>query len=359
MRHRFLAATLVAAVAAATLRSSAQEMPDFAGATGWINSPPIAAGSLRGKVVLVDFWEYTCINCLRTLPYLREWYKRYKDLGFTIVGVHTPEFKFSGEEANVAAAVKHLDVTWPVALDDDMTIWKRYGVNEWPTELLFDQNGKLVDRTQGEGLYQQTEMKIQGLLKAQNPSLHLPPPMALLPRDSYLKPGAVCYLQTPETYVGFQHGNHIGDRPSMLDPTDFVDRDSDHQDGTVYLQGYWKPTASGDAMVSDGGNGYLALKYHAIQVVTVMRPDEGSPIRVNVTEDGKPIPKVDAGKDIKYDASGTSYVEVDAGRAYDILMNAHFGTYDLRLMPQSRGLAVYSFAFESCEKSPEKDPTQR
>ena len=112
-------AAFIAAVAALTLSaaSASKSMQSFDGNAGWLNSDPLTPAQLRGKVVLVDFWEYTCINCLRTLPYLREWYKRYRDKGFVIVGVHTPEFGFSGERANVAAAAKRLDVTWPVVLD--------------------------------------------------------------------------------------------------------------------------------------------------------------------------------------------------------------------------------------------------
>ena len=127
------------------------------------------AAGLRGKVVLVDFWEYSCINCLRTLPYLRAWYERYHADGFTIVGVHTPEFAFTGEKKNVEAALARLHVTWPVALDDDDVIWKRYGVNGWPTELLFDQRGQLVEANFGEGLYQKTESAIQALLRKNDP----------------------------------------------------------------------------------------------------------------------------------------------------------------------------------------------
>ncbi|HLI96850.1 MAG TPA: redoxin family protein [Candidatus Baltobacteraceae bacterium] len=323
--------------------------PSFSGGTTWLNSPPLTPESLRGKVVLVDFWEYTCINCLRTLPYLREWYRRYHDDGLVIVGVHTPEFQFSGDDKNVADAVKRLQVSWPVVLDDNAAIWNRYHNSIWPHEYLFDQNGNLVESQEGEGNYPQTEARIQALLHAANPHLHLPPVMALLPQDSYDKPGAVCYPMTPETYVGPWHGQHVADSPQLGDPTQYIDSGGNHEDGKIYLQGFWQISPLGQAMVSAGGDGYAALKYHAIQVVAVMRPEQGSPVRVNVTQDGKPLARSDAGKDITYDRSGMSYVTVDASRAYDLVMNSHFGSHELRLLPERYGLGLYSFDFESCE----------
>ena len=342
MLSLFLAFALIGAV------------PPLDGGTSWIGSSRLTAGDLRGKVVLVDFWEYTCINCLRTLPYLHECYQRYHDDGFTIIGVHVPEFNFSHDDKNVTAAVTRLGITWPVVLDDDFVIAKRYQFSEWPQELLFDQNGNLVETHRGEGNYQETETKIQELLRAEHPNLTLPPVMALLPQDSYDKPGAVCYLQTPETYVGPWHGTKIADAPvsRFSDPSRdvlYADQTSEHKDGSVYLQGYWHVSPRGDAMISGGGDGYAAIRYHAIQVVTVMTPDPGTSMRVDVTQDGKPLAKDDAGADVRYDSSGTSYVTVDAARAYDVVMNAKFGSHELHLVPQKFGLGVYSFAFESCE----------
>ena len=327
--------------------TSGSAMPNFSGASGWLNvAAPLSPADLRGKVVLVDFWEYSCINCLRTLPYLREWYKRYADDGFVIVGVHTPEFGFTGEKRNVEAAARRLGITWPIALDDDYAIWKRYGTKEWPTELLFDQSGALVESTTGEGAYPQTEATIQRLLRKSKPQLVLPPVMALLPQDNYLKPGAVCYPQTPEILIEnspVANPNRFGDVSRDLD---YIDRAATHADGRIYLDGYWHATKQ--ALVFGGGNGYMSLSYHAIQVNVVMLPKDGVS-RVRVTEDGKPVPREDAGADLRYDADGSSYVNVDAPRAYDLLMNQTFGERELRLYPDREGVGIYDFAFESCE----------
>ncbi|HVR47042.1 MAG TPA: redoxin domain-containing protein [Candidatus Binatia bacterium] len=326
---------------------AADRMQSFDGGVGWIDGSPVTPSDLRGKVVLVDFWEYTCLNCLRTLPYLREWYRRYRDRGFVIIGVHTPEFDFSGKRANVVAAAKRLGVTWPIALDDRFTIWKRYGNNEWPHEYLYDQNGRLVESVLGEGAYPQTEVRIQALLRAADPHLELPPVMALLPQDSYDKPGAVCYPHTPELLVG---RSPIADAPpstNFAQDTDYSDAGSSPQDGAIYLQGYWHLTS--EAAVSGESNGYLALRYHAIQLEVVMRPEAGGVIRVNVMQDGKPVAREDAGKDLRYDERGRSYASVDSSRAYDLIMNGRFGTHDVRLSPEGSGLGIYDFAFESCE----------
>lgn len=366
MRFRRLLALVAALLMIPALAPAAEpdQMLPFDGGTGWINSQPLTPAELRGKVVLVDFWEYTCINCLRTLPYLREWYKRYAADGFVIVGVHTPEFPFSGEPKNVEDATKRLGVTWPVVMDDKYVIWNRYSTNTWPHELLFDQTGKRIESVIGEGSYPQTEAHIQALLHQANPSLALPPIMALLPQDSYDKPGAVCYPQTDETYVGGQRGKVANTPPQLnsdpfssqnqfagLSQAMYYDRGS-HQDGAVYLQGGWRKGELG--MVSADGRGHVAMKYHAIQVVSVMRPEDGRPVTVIVTQDDKPLAHDDAGDDIQYDTQGRSYVVVNEPRAYDLVMNKHWGTHDLTLFPQGSGLGVYSFDFESCEAGSDK-----
>ncbi len=278
------------------------EIQSFDGGGSWLNSPPLTPEQLRGKVVLVDFWEYTCINCLRTLPYLREWYRRYHDHGFVIIGVHTPEFDFSGKRANVTAAANRLGVTWPVVLDDRETIWKRYSNYDWPHEYLYDQQGRLVESFAGEGGYPQTEARIQALLKSAQPQLALPPVMALLPQDSYDKPGAVCYPKTAELIVGHERIANASGSGNPAADTNYSYDGSNPQDGAVYLQGYWHMTP--EAAVSGESNGHLVLRYHAIQLVAVLKPENGGSVRAEVTQDGRSVPKSDAGADLRYDAHG-------------------------------------------------------
>jgi thiol-disulfide isomerase/thioredoxin len=346
----FLVALLIAALWSGGCRkSSAGEtgVPSFEGNSGWLNSPALSAAGLRGKIVLVDFWEYTCVNCLRTLPYLRDWYRKYKDDGFTIVGVHSPEFDFSAQSANVAAASKRLDVTWPVVLDNDFTIWKRYNNDGWPHEYLYGRDGALVESVSGEGGYPQTEAKIQSLIAASGPHVQLPPVMALLPQDSYDKPGAVCYPMTPEILLERTRVANATALNRGPQDSNYVDDPAAHRDGAIFLQGYWR--AAPDAVVSASSDGYLSLRYHAIQILSVMKPERGGSIRVNVTQDGHPVPRGEAGADVRFDASGGSYVVVDAARAYELINNARYAQHDVRLSPEGYGAGIYSFAFESCE----------
>ncbi len=322
-------------------------IPAFTDGTGWLNSNPLGPRDLQGKVVLVDFWEYTCINCLRTLPYLRTWYKRYRDDGLAIVGVHTPEFNFSGEEHNVEAATHRLDIGWPVVLDSNDAIWRRFGNSVWPSEYLFDPDGRLVETFSGEGNYQETESKIQALLKARNSKLQLPPVMALLPQDNYTKPGAKCYMHTPEVLLERTKIANAGPSDNAARDSTYTDTPGNHADGAIYLQGLWHKTSQ--AAVSAAASGYVDMRYHAIQVVSVLSTTKGTPVRVDVTQDGGPLAKGDAGRDIHYDTAGMSYVTVDGPRAYEIAMNAKMAFHDLRLTPKLSGLSVYSFAFESCE----------
>jgi len=331
----------------------------FDGNAGWINSAPLTPDSLRGKVVLVDFWEYTCVNCLRTLPYEIAWYARYRDLGFTIVGVHTPEFGFSSERANVERAATRLGVTWPVVLDDSYAIWNRWNNDVWPHEFLIDPSGAIVDDYEGEGGYPDMEAKIQKLLRVTHPDATFPPVMDYLPQDSYVKPGAVCYPHTGELYAGDFHGgtalgNREGYTPGRV--VDYTDPVRGHLDGRLYLQGPWLDTgqAMEFATADTAADDYVALRYHALDVVAVLKPEAGKPVTVYVKHDGKPLAKEDAGTDILYDDSGRAYVDVDSPREYDLVRNRHYGAHDLELHPVQYGLGVYTFDFEACEVGTDK-----
>lgn len=354
MKRLIFAIGLLLAAGLATASTDIGQLQSFTGATAWVNSDALTPETLRGKVVLVDFWDYTCVNCLRTLPYERAWYERYKDLGFVIVGVHTPEFKFAGEEANVRAAVERLGIHWPVALDDDNAIWNRYHNDAWPHEYLAAADGRIVYDYVGEGDYPQTETAIQRLLHELHPEAKLPPVMALLPQDSYDKPGAVCYPQTPEVFVGPWHadaalGNKEGYRRGEV--TVYHDPIRNHYDGLIYLQGPWYTADQAMVHARDTSDpvDHLAMRYHAIQVVAVLKPETSKPITVYVEQDAHPLGADDAGKDVRFDHQGRSYLTVDSARAYEVVMNRHFGHHDLQLSPLQYGLGVYSFAFESCE----------
>jgi len=318
----------------------------------WLNSPPLTMEKLRGKVVLVDFWEYTCVNCIRTFPYLKEWHKKYADQGLVILGVHTPEFKFAREEENVRRAAKEFGLAYPLIVDSDRAVWNAWGNQFWPAKYLVDAEGNVRYYHFGEGAYEATEARIQALLKEANPGVKLP---AITPAMRGTdKPGAVCYPVTPELYAGFERGGHentLGNAEGYRPGQVITYRDPGKwEDGMIYLQGQWKNTPEALVTVrsSPSPRDHLALKYHALEVNSVIKPELGKPIKVWVYHDGKPVAKADKGDDIRYDSMGRSYLLVDTPRMYQIIKNAKFGQRTLRLATADPGMGVYSFTFVSC-----------
>lgn len=341
---------LIATLFIAPRMSNAVEpslLPSFDGGTAWFNTKPLTVADLRDKVVLVDFFDYTSLSSLRTLPYLSEWYKRYANYGFVIVSILTSDVGFAADTNNAAAAVQKLGIAWPVVLDGKKALAARYGAAYAPHMLLFDHNGFRIGSVVGETNYPDVETVVQQLLLASHPDAKFPPVMALLPQDSYDKPNAIAYPRTAPIRLG-RSGGAIANPPANLfgDDVDYIDVRPPHDDGRVYLQGRWQQ--ENDAIVFGSDRGYLALHYHAIEVASIMRPQR-RPVTVVVTQNGKPVDKADAGSDIQYDAQGQSYVVVDMGRAYDLIMNKRWGTYDLRLYPKDSGVAIYGFDFESAQ----------
>jgi cytochrome c biogenesis protein CcdA/thiol-disulfide isomerase/thioredoxin len=286
--------------------------PDVHNISAWINSRPLSLRALRGKVVLVDFWTYSCINCLRTLPYLKSWDERYRSRGLVIVGVHTPEFAFEHDLGNVRAAVKRLGVRYPVALDNDYGTWKAYGNNYWPADYLVDQAGNVRDVHFGEGGYSQTDHDIRLLLAAG---------AKRLPADVPEADHTPTELRTPETYLGYARiGNYAGsplrtDRaatyrfPPALAPDAFA------------YAGTW--TVGGERIVA-GPDARLRLRFQAQSVHLVL----GGHGTVDVSVDGR--------------RAGT--VAVDADRLYTLVPGdrTHTGLLELHFTP---GLSAYAFTF--------------
>jgi thiol-disulfide isomerase/thioredoxin len=319
----------------------------------WLNSPPLTMEQLRGKVVLIDFWEYTCVNCIRTFPYLKSWHDKYREKGLVIIGVHTPEFQFAKKEANVAGAAKEFGLAYPLIVDSDHMVWNTYGNRFWPAKYLIDAEGFVRYYHFGEGAYGATEQKIQELLKKANPRVELP--AIGEPVRGTDKPGAVCYPVTPELYLGFERGGYsgtLGNREGYRPNTQVLYRDPGKwQDGYVYVSGRWQNGR--EALISTRATkaptDYIGIRYHALEVNSVLKPEEGTPVRVWVYQDGKPVAKADAAADIKYDPSGRTYLLVDQPRMYSIIKNAKFGQRTLKLAPDSPGMGIYSFTFVSCE----------
>jgi thiol-disulfide isomerase/thioredoxin len=253
--------------------SAGRPVPEWQVSKEWINSKPLRLADLRGKVVLVDFWTYSCINCLRTVPYLNRWYEQYKDRGFVVVGIHTPEFEFEGMHVNVDDAVRRLGIQFPVAQDNDFATWKRYDNLAWPAFYLIDREGKIVFSKYGEGGYGSMENLIRQLLGVDGAVL----------RDNGADLGRI---RTPEIYLGTAHENHETNRRGGGS----FDSASKLRVSEFALSGKWSRVEDRASLLS--GNGTIALRFNAAKVHLVagavapteiiVRVDGGAPLRVTV-----------------------------------------------------------------------------
>jgi len=330
--------------------------PEFPPEVTWLQGGPLRLADLRGKPVLLDFWDYTCVNCLHTLPYVREWHGRYQSLGLTVIGVHAPEFSFARESGNVLRAVREHDIQYPVVLDNHYAIWQAYANRYWPAKYLIDSSGYLRYYHFGEGAYGQTEEAIQGLLRESFPQILLPGLMEpVRPEDG---PGAVCYRVTPELYLGYQRGA-IGnvaavqtDRPSTYrDP-------GKHVDNYFYLDGDW--LLAGEYLARPagaGGESRLIVPYMAKAVnIVVHPPTYGGGGTLRVLQDGKPLAADDGGADVVAGPEA-SLVTVDTPRMYRIVENRDIDRHELEFRTTSDGIAFYALTFTSCVIA-EEDPRQ-
>lgn len=309
---------------------SGTKAPDFSGGGPWLNSAPLTVDQLRGKVVLVDFWTYSCINCQRTMPYLRSWWDKYQNKGLVIIGVHTPEFEFEKKTENVAESAKELGVSWPVVQDNDYRIWQAYDNHFWPHKYLINQEGKIVYDHIGEGAYQETEAKIQELLGTE---------MALTQEDPVpSSPG-----QTPELYAGYERGrlgNREGHRPgqtvSYQDPQDY-------QPDLLYLAGAWENQAQ-FLRHADDKEAAVILRFRAKDVFLVMKLTSGKDYRLAVELDGRPISSAQSGRDVAA-ASVKVGQNFGMGDLYHLVSIEQFGEHVLRLTGSSPDWEIYAFTF--------------
>jgi cytochrome c biogenesis protein CcdA/thiol-disulfide isomerase/thioredoxin len=317
-------------------------MPALAGATAWLNSPPLTAQLLRGKVVLVDFWTYSCINCLRSLPYIRAWYDKYKDHGLVVVGVHSPEFAFEKDAANVARAVKDLDVRYPVALDDNYAIWRRFDNHYWPAHYFVDAQGRLRGHHFGEGEYMETEQILRQLLtEAGNKDLPAVSAMnAATLTGIEVQPDNTHNL-SGETYVGY------GRAEKFSSPGDLVE-DREH----VYalpaalelnhwaLGGKWR--VDEEKAVLRGAPGTIAFHFNARDLHLVLGVGtNGKPVRFRVLLDGA-APGANHGSDT--DANGEGVVTDQ--RLYQLIrQGGEIGEHRFSIEFRDTGVQAYAFTF--------------
>jgi thiol-disulfide isomerase/thioredoxin len=352
-------ATSSAGIAASVVATSTQpafHRPgpalDIVGVDGWINSEPISIqGELnQTKVVLVDFWTYTCVNCLRTLPFLQQWYDKYADNGLVIIGVHSPEFEFEKVRANVEQSVAQEDVYWPVALDNDMKTWQAFGNRYWPAKYLLTPTRGLTFTHFGEGAYVETEEEIRQALEEAGWDLSGIPIGTInnSERDEEAK------TITREIYGGYVRSYHpqglyAGNDEYYISPdtTRFYTDDGSYKPQQFFLQGEW--TNGAEAIIharrTEDPEDYIALLMEARSVNVVVEPQKPEMFRVFVTLDDKPLDREDAGEDIKFDMDGNSYFIVNGARMYRIVEQEKFRSRVLKLSSTSDAFAVFAFTF--------------
>ena len=324
--------------------------PDLVGGY-WVNSEPLNIADLRGKAVLIDFWDFTCVNCIHTLPYVAEWHRRYARLGLAVVGVHAPEFSFAKELDGVKQAIASFHIESPVVMDNGYSIWQAYANRYWPAKYLVDKEGYIRFYHFGEGAYTETEAAIQMLLREIDPNVTLPEPMPPV-RDSDA-PGAVCYRVTPELYLGYQRGR-IGNPAGYVPKQSAAYRDPGmHAEGYFYLDGEWRADEE-HVMKPAGstGDSRLTIRYTAKEVNLVMNPLLGRASRLRVLLDGAPIPQEHAGEDIRFEEE-SAFVEVDGPRMYRLANSPEIGAHELSLLTADAGVAMYAFTFVSCVVPPD------
>jgi thiol-disulfide isomerase/thioredoxin len=276
----------------------------------WLNSTPLSFRQLRGRAVLVDFWDCTCVNCMRTLPYVQAWHERYRDKGLTVIGVHTPEFSFAQYESNVERGIRECGLTYPIVIDGDREIWKAFANRYWPTKYLLDKDGYLRFGHFGEGGYGECEQVIQELLCEIDPGIVLPPLMEPLREEDHVR--AVCYRASGELYLGNRRGR-IGNEGGFQE-----DQIADYVFARKAEENFFNMPAA----------------------------------ELVILQDGKPLTRKQATRDTRFRISATgsgeeNYAVVDSARMYFLVGNHEFGEHELELRC-SAGVAAFAFTFTSC-----------
>lgn len=333
-------------------KSGFLKAPDLTGIDYYINTmnnQPIKLSDLKGKVVLLDFWTYTCINCIRTIPYLNDWYARYADQGFVIVGVHSPEFDFEKDPKNVQNAVNKFDISYPVVLDSEHKTWDAFNNNYWPRHYLIDTQGYIRDDHIGEGGYNETEKTIQTLL-AEKATLEGKTEISFNLSKSNLEnvtANSLTYVDlnqriSPEIYLGYSSarsslGNTEGFRPDQQVDYKIKLNNTQIQPNLVYLNGTWKNNADNIELVSNAGK--IILTYYA-KSINVVASGKGQQIKIS--EDNKFANNT---SNNAIDIDKEAKVIVDNQRLYNIGLYDDYEPRSIVMDIKGKGLQIYTFTF--------------
>jgi thiol-disulfide isomerase/thioredoxin len=315
-------------------------LPGFDGATGWLNSPPLTVADLRGKVVLVDFWTYTCINWLRTLGYVRAWAQKYEDQGLVVVGVHTPEFPFERDIDNVRWAAQDMSVEYPVALDSDYAVWRAFANRYWPAVYIADAEGRIRHHQFGEGGYEECERIVQRLLREAGRD-GIGDDLVSVAAGGFEAQADWATLESPETYLGYEQAQNFASPGGAVfdEPRTYVAPDPLKLNHWA-LAGDW--TIERRASVLHQAEGRIAFRFHARDVHLVMGPGaRGTSVPFRVLVDGEP-PGDAHGLDVDEHGGGT----VARQRLYQLIRERGSiteRTFEITFL--ARGVEAYVFTF--------------
>jgi thiol-disulfide isomerase/thioredoxin len=325
-------------------KSQFKKAKEFSKISEYINTKPISLNDLKDKVILVDFWTYSCINCIRTIPYLNEWYDKYSDKGLVIVGIHTPEFDFEKNSDNVKSAVQKFGIKYPVLQDNDKDTWNEYENRYWPRKYLVDDEGYIRYDHIGEGAYNETEKVIQALLSERTTHLGIKN-INLNNSESIDKKSKFEYqdvnfskIQSPELYFGYEFartplGNNDGFKPNQS-VFYILPKNTAIKPNIIYLEGKWKNNP--DSMELQSNTGSILLKYNS-KSVNIVAGGKGN---FTVTQDGNLIKN-----DLSKDSSSNGKFMIDDQRLYNLVTNKEYGEHTIKIDVKEEGFQIYTFTF--------------
>lgn len=331
-------------------KSQFQKAPDLTQISGYLNTPnnnqPIHLANYKGKVVLIDFWTYSCINCIRTIPYLNDWYSKYADKGFVIIGVHSPEFEFEKNYDNVKTAVQKFGIMYPVVLDNNLGTWNAYGNQYWPRHYLIDAQGYIREDHIGEGGYAETEKTIQSLL-AERAALDGLKQISFSTKTApTINSKSLQYIDlskqtTPELYLGYSYARSPLGNSQNFEPeqtvTYTIPSNTNLQPNIVYLDGQWKNNR--DNIELQGNSGSIILTYYA-KAVNIVASGKGQ--TGTVTEDGNSkIPIKSIGTDLNKDGKFI----LNGQRLYNLALHDSYGVHSIIINVKGKGFQLYTFTF--------------
>ncbi len=307
------------------------QAPEFVGIEAWLNSQPLTMASLRGKVVLIDFWTYSCINCIRTLPYVTAWDRAYREHGLVVVGVHAPEFEFEKKTANVANAIKAHGIAYPVAQDNKLATWSAFANRYWPAHYLINQEGRIVYTHFGEGGYDVMEHNIRTLLGLNGAKRADAKPAAM---------GEAARLQTHETYLGYSRADNFSSSGGLQE-----DKATDYTYPDFLLLNHWalagKWEVGRENITAQAAGAKLRLNFYAGRVFLVLGSASGQPVQASLTLNGKPLGSL-AGKDVQ-----DGKVTVTTPTLYELVNQGEAGNGIVEITADNPGLQAFAFTFGS------------